>query len=754
MTNFSGSWKHDQVFISFRGISLRDNIVSSLTDELQRRNINYFMDTCETKGRPITDLFERIRESSVALVFFSKKFPESCWCLDELVEIKKQMEIGSLDGFPIFYKVKAHSVKRQSGCFRNTLLATEESVRKKVDRGSDKSKLETEDMIWGWRQALVSVGGILGISHKHGPDPDLARDVVVKLKEMLDDISSRRSAFIIIEKPLMHPQKPVTSLLQALNLEKSDLVDLITRPSIHSNGAVSLRTDHLVLLDLISLKKPVLGQRLIEHGQVAGKIYLVLLGSLEINDGDFDFKHLLLYNKPQLFPGNKLIVSSQKIQDQSYTLPVQVTSKFLAYYATHHSLSYNFNPPLDSNLTDCADVVVTAESNDNLQNRLGEDNNTDDPLTCFAFLCNIMKRCAMIINSPPRRVFISFGEKQLGGNPVSSLETELESNGISVYVEDETKERIKESRVAIVFFSLKIKYPESQRFLDDLVEIKKLMDAGEIDPLPIFYNLKAESVRKMEGWFCNRLLKIEEIVRKKVNRSNEKSILDTEARIWGWREAILSISSRSGLSYEDGSSVPVFVTDVVTKVKELFAFRKRHKKSSSYKITGQLNEEKPLMHHQETVAAITTVKSLDDDDLFYSMTSFLQARNLEIEDLEGFTDIPKGLVSMRLKGYANLVFLNFNSLHNLVRFQRSISFKFIREVSPPNPIFLLLISINFWWLLVIFFRYCYSAGFCFESLWCHKFSRAFSGLSFRIQSTPTLMVVCLVSYITLSISRS
>ncbi|CAH8265044.1 unnamed protein product [Arabidopsis lyrata] len=90
------------------------------------------------------------------------------------------------------------------------------------------------------------------------------------------------------------------------------------------------------------------------------------------------------------------------------------------------------------------------------------------------------------------------------------------------------------------------------------------------------------------------------------------------------------------------------------------------------------------MHRQETEAATTVVDSLDDD-LFYSHTSFLQALNLETTDLEGFTKIPKGLVSLRLKGHTDLVFLNFSSTENLVRFQSSGSFKFLEKEFAFSP---------------------------------------------------------------------
>ncbi|CAE6180803.1 unnamed protein product [Arabidopsis arenosa] len=637
MLSSSGSRK-PQVFINFRGKAQRDNIVSFLKSKLEEiSDINVFIDEDEIRGRPISILFQRIRESSIALVIFSNKYPESCWCLDELVEIKKQMDTGSLVPFPIFYKVEPDSVKTQRGYFLNTLLKTEDYVRQKVDRSSSKSILETEARIWGWRQALVSVCERMGSPRHHKSDKDFVSEIAVGVKKILDD-SSPKNYLTNIERPPMHPQEEVTSFLQALNLNISDLEDLITKPSEHFNDVVvSLGTDDLVFLDLISLQNPILASRLSRPGQ-AGKILLVLLGSLEYCNEGFDLKLRLLPEKHQQFLGNEVIVPAQEIQDRSDPLSVQVT------YVV-------------------ADRIQTTKSNENLSNRLGEDYNSNAALICFLLLCNIQKRRAMI-SCPPRRVLISFGEKQLGKYLVILLKNGLESNQISMYVEDEMKGRISESRVTIVVFSKM--YPTSKKCLDELVEIKKLMDAGEIDTFPIFYNLTAESVKKLKGWFRNRLLKIEDAVRKNVKRRDDNSILDTEARIWGWRQALSSIASRPGLSYQH-SNDEVFVSDVVTNVKKLFAFR-----------------ETSLMHRQDTEAATTVVDSLDDD-LFYSHTSFLQALNLETTDLEGFTKIPKGLVSLRLKGHTDLVFLNFSSTENLVRFQSSGSFKFLEKEFAFSP---------------------------------------------------------------------
>ncbi|KAG2243924.1 hypothetical protein Bca52824_094234 [Brassica carinata] len=585
------------------------------------------MDECETLGSPITILFERIRESGTALIFFSDEYPESCWCLDELVVIKKQMELGSLVPFPVFYNVRAHNVKSQTGSFGNTLLRTEDLVRKKVDQGIYKSILETEALIWERRQALVSIGGRIGFSHKHTTDDDFLNKLVVKVKELVDKVSSPGNDLTIIEKPLVPPREAVTSLSHAL-----------------IDDAVSLSTDHLVILDLNSLKNPVLAQQLTETGQ-AGSTLLVLLGSLKDNCSEGSaFKPLLFPKKSLKFTGNKPVVSSQEIQDQSYSLQVQVTN-----------------------------VVAVSESNDNFQNRLGEDKRSHDAMTCYSFLCTVMKGLAMMISPPSRTVFISFGEKHLDKTLLSFLKSGLESNQIIVYAEDETKERLTESKVAIVVFSAK--YPESQQCLDELVEIKKLMEAGEIIPFPIFYDLKAESVQKVTGWFRLRLLKREEEVRENVNRGNEKSTLDTEARISGWRQALLSISSRPGLAYQHSSDA-VFVNDVINKVKDLFANRQTQKNLLN-KITDHLVVENTLMHRQETTA-IATAKSLNND-LFYSLSSFLQALNLELTDLESFKKMSNGLASMSLKGHTNLVFLNLNSLENLVQFQNSDTFRFLQK---------------------------------------------------------------------------
>ncbi|CAN8325678.1 unnamed protein product [Cochlearia groenlandica] len=623
--NFSGfgSPEPQQVFISFRGKDQRGKIMSFLTKELERRDVNFYIDENETRGSLLAVLFDRIKESSVALVLFSDKYPESRWCLDELVEIKKQMETGSLVVYPVFYKVKPDCIKTQSGWFGNSLLRTEDLFRTSVDRKCKKSVLATEATISRWREALVTIGGVLGFSYKHKSDEDFVSDLVAEVKKLLDILSSPKNYHqMVIENPKkpLHQDSVATSVLQSLNITISDLGDVITKPTIQINGLDSLKTDNLVFLDMDTLRNPVRTQPIIEMGK-AGKILLVLLGSLK--------------------------------------------EEYISYIWLHNILIIQ------------SELISIAESNDNLQNLPGEtSNNSCDDLTCFTFLHKVMKGFATMLCPQSPSVSISFGEKQLEEDLVSSLITMLESNQISVYARDKTKERFKESKVAIVIFSAK--YPESEDCLDELVEIKTLMDAGEIDPFPVFYQVKVKTVKETAGCFRNRLLKVEDKARKKIDRGSEKSILDTETRITGWRDALLSIASINGLTYPQ-SSLPVFVADVVTKVKERFTFRKRPEMFTSY-ITTDLSIEKPPMHRKETELAITTDKSFDDD-LFYSLTSFLQALVIDITDFEGFTEISNGIISMSFKRHADLVFLDLSSIKDFVRFQRYDSFQVVEEVS-------------------------------------------------------------------------
>ncbi|KAG2301819.1 hypothetical protein Bca52824_030470 [Brassica carinata] len=105
------------VFINFRGAELRSNFVSHLHSTLRGQGINAFIDSDEQPGVVLTDLFERIEESAVAVAILSSRYTESDWCLEELVKIKECVDRDTLRVIPVFYKLRTSTVKKLEGNF-------------------------------------------------------------------------------------------------------------------------------------------------------------------------------------------------------------------------------------------------------------------------------------------------------------------------------------------------------------------------------------------------------------------------------------------------------------------------------------------------------------------------------------------------------------------------------------------------------------------------------------------------------------
>ncbi|CAA7059299.1 unnamed protein product [Microthlaspi erraticum] len=149
-----------QVFINFRGEDLRKTFISHLVRVLKESGIKYYIDSDETRGAPLEILLKRIKESHIALVFFSIHYADSAWCLDELVEIMKKMEDGTLTVIPVFFKVKPEDVKGQKREFGVALYGEGRRRRPKMPEWEDaleavptrmgllvKSVKEVEDII-------------------------------------------------------------------------------------------------------------------------------------------------------------------------------------------------------------------------------------------------------------------------------------------------------------------------------------------------------------------------------------------------------------------------------------------------------------------------------------------------------------------------------------------------------------------------------------------------------------------------------
>ena len=84
------------------------------------------------------------------LIVCLRRYAESSWCMDELVNIKKRAEKGKLEVIPIFYKVRAKDVRAQTGKFGDKFWAL--------------AKVSSGDQIKKWKDALECISNKMGLS--------------------------------------------------------------------------------------------------------------------------------------------------------------------------------------------------------------------------------------------------------------------------------------------------------------------------------------------------------------------------------------------------------------------------------------------------------------------------------------------------------------------------------------------------------------------------------------------------------------
>ena len=139
-----------QVFINFRGEELRHNFISHLETAFKNDEINYYIDTNETRSEHSEILFNRIDQSDIALAVFSKRYSESKWCLDELVKIMKNVKENNLRVIPVFFNVKVDDVKHQEGEFGGNFYGKNHRERTSIQQQE-------------WKEALKSASTMMAL---------------------------------------------------------------------------------------------------------------------------------------------------------------------------------------------------------------------------------------------------------------------------------------------------------------------------------------------------------------------------------------------------------------------------------------------------------------------------------------------------------------------------------------------------------------------------------------------------------------
>ncbi|CAH8357649.1 unnamed protein product [Eruca vesicaria subsp. sativa] len=161
------------VFFNYRGEQLGYGFIGHLTDAFERDGITFFVDKYEQRGKDLKNLFVRIKESRIALAIFSTRYPESGWCMDELVKMKKLADKGKIQVIPIFYKVKASEVRTKTGVFGDNFW----ELAKASNKGEQIKK---------WMEALETISAKMGLSLKEkSSEADFVKEIVKEVKRVL-----------------------------------------------------------------------------------------------------------------------------------------------------------------------------------------------------------------------------------------------------------------------------------------------------------------------------------------------------------------------------------------------------------------------------------------------------------------------------------------------------------------------------------------------------------------------------------------
>ncbi|CAH8359113.1 unnamed protein product [Eruca vesicaria subsp. sativa] len=163
------------VFLSFRGIDTRYNFTSHLDNALKRRGIDSFIDDKLRRGDDLTALFDRIDQSKIAIIVFSKNYSNSAWCLRELVKILECRDRNKQVVVPIFYKVdKSELVKVLKESF-------------------------TEEEISSWEAALTTAFNISGyvVNEFSTPEAKLVDDIAVDTFNELSELAPFESEGLV-----------------------------------------------------------------------------------------------------------------------------------------------------------------------------------------------------------------------------------------------------------------------------------------------------------------------------------------------------------------------------------------------------------------------------------------------------------------------------------------------------------------------------------------------------------------------------
>ncbi|KAF8035543.1 hypothetical protein BT93_C1543 [Corymbia citriodora subsp. variegata] len=197
------------IFLSFRGVDVRNNFLGHLYRALDQKGIYTYIDSEELrKGEQIAPaLTKAIEKSHIAIIIFSEDYASSWWCLEEMAKIMDCKKEGDLMVFPLFYKVDPREVRTPRERYKKAIVKHQSKFGK--------------DAVKRWDEALSDAGKLSGWHLKDGDESELIQRIVTEISTRLDQT---------LLHVTMHPigiYSGVVKLKSMLNLESDDNVLMV-----------------------------------------------------------------------------------------------------------------------------------------------------------------------------------------------------------------------------------------------------------------------------------------------------------------------------------------------------------------------------------------------------------------------------------------------------------------------------------------------------------------------------------------------
>ncbi|CAL8999280.1 unnamed protein product [Prunus brigantina] len=182
------------------------------------------------RGKDIKPEFEKaIQQSRSSVIVFSKDYPSSRWCLDELVLILKQKRISYYVVLPVFYNVDPSHLRHQTGSVGEAFARHEENQ-------------QSPNKVKQWRAALREVADLAGMvlqNQANGYESKFVKQIV----KVVDEKLSRMPTPFIVASYLIGIDSRVKYINSWLNDGSAD-VD-VRETSRQPNGLVQLQLQFL-----------------------------------------------------------------------------------------------------------------------------------------------------------------------------------------------------------------------------------------------------------------------------------------------------------------------------------------------------------------------------------------------------------------------------------------------------------------------------------------------------------------------------